>query len=172
MPVLFALAATRNFNRHCHEVQRFREEVGHRLLLGDGEAMGEGDAGDEGGPHGRFLPWGRVGPWELYNALRMNACDYVMPDFMRIGGVTGWQRAAAIAGAAGIPVSTHLYPEVAAHVMRVTETAHWLEWQDWANPILKQPYEIRDSELQIPDLPGVGLEWDEKAVSANLADSV
>jgi mandelate racemase len=111
------------------------------------------------------------GPRALYNALKMNACDYVMPDFMRIGGVTGWQRAAAIAGAAGIPVSTHLYPEVAAHVMRVTETAHWLEWQDWADPILKRPYEIRDSELHIPDLPGVGLEWDEKAVSANLADS-
>jgi mandelate racemase len=111
------------------------------------------------------------GPRALYNALQMNACDYVMPDLMRIGGVTGWQRAAAIAGAAGIPVSTHLYPEVAAHVMRVTETAHWLEWQDWADPILKQPYEIRDSELQIPDVPGVGLEWDEKAVSANLADS-
>jgi mandelate racemase len=111
------------------------------------------------------------GPRALYNALRMNACDYVMPDFMRIGGVTGWQRAAAIAGAAGIPVSTHLYPEVAAHVMRVTETAHWLEWQDWANPILKQPYEIRDSALHIPDVPGVGLEWDEKAVAANLADS-
>ncbi len=111
------------------------------------------------------------GPRALYNALRMNACDYVMPDFMRIGGVTGWLRAVAIAGAAGIPVSTHLYPEVAAHVMRVTETAHWLEWQDWANPILKQPYEIRDSELQIPDVPGIGLEWDEKAVSANLADS-
>ncbi len=39
------------------------------------------------------------------------------------------------------------------------------------DPILKQPYEISDSELQIPDVPGVGLEWDEKAVSANLADS-
>jgi hypothetical protein len=59
-----------------------------------------------------------------------------MPDFMRIGGVTGWLRASAIAGAAGIPMSTHLYPEVAAHVMRVTETAHWLEWQDWADPVL------------------------------------
>jgi len=67
------------------------------------------------------------GPRALYTALQMKACDYVMPDFMRIGGVTGWQRAAAIAAAAGIPISTHLYPEVAAHVMRVTETAHWLE---------------------------------------------
>ena len=88
------------------------------------------------------------GPRALYTALQMKACDYVMPDFMRIGGVTGWQRAAAIAAAAGIPISTHLYPEVAAHVMRVTETAHWLEWQDWTNPILQQPYEVKDGELQ------------------------
>jgi mandelate racemase len=111
------------------------------------------------------------GPRALYIALQMKACDYVMPDFMRIGGVTGWQRAAAIAAAAGIPISTHLYPEVAAHVMRVTETAHWLEWQDWANPILQQPYEVKSGELHIPDVPGVGLEWDEKAVAAHLADN-
>jgi mandelate racemase len=111
------------------------------------------------------------GPRALYTALQMKACDYVMPDFMRIGGVTGWQRAAAIAAAAGIPISTHLYPEVAAHVMRVSETAHWLEWQDWANPILQQPYGVEGGELIIPDVPGVGLEWDEKAVEAHLADN-
>ena len=77
------------------------------------------------------------GPREMHKALQKKACDLVMPDFMRIGGVTGWMRAAAIAGAAGMPMSTHLYPEVAAHVMRVTETAHWLEWQDWADPVLQ-----------------------------------
>jgi mandelate racemase len=93
-----------------------------------------------------------------------------MPDFMRIGGVTGWLRAAAIAGAAGIPMSTHLYPEVAAHVMRVTETAHWLEWQDWADPILQQPYKIEDGRLHVPDTPGTGLEWNEAAVAANQRD--
>ena len=112
------------------------------------------------------------GPRALYTALEMKACDYVMPDFMRIGGVTGWLRAAAIAGAAGIPVSTHLYPEVAAHVMRVTETAHWLEWQNWADPILERPYEIKDSELHVPNVPGVGLSWDEAAVAAHLVESV
>jgi len=110
------------------------------------------------------------GPRELHKALQQKACDLVMPDFMRIGGVTGWTRAAAIAGAAGIPVSTHLYPEVAAQVMRVTETAHWLEWQDWADPILQRPYEIKDGFLHIPDVPGVGLEWDEAAVVAHLAE--
>jgi mandelate racemase len=107
------------------------------------------------------------GPRELHKALQKKACDLVMPDFMRIGGVTGWVRAAAIAGTAGVPMSTHLYPEVAAHMMRVTETAHWLEWQDWADPILQKPYDIKDGLLHIPDVPGVGLEWDEDAVAAN-----
>jgi len=49
---------------------------------------------------------------------------------MAAGGVSGWLHAVPIAAAAVIQVSTHLYPEVAAHLMRVTETAHWLEWQD------------------------------------------
>ncbi|MFO1314168.1 MAG: enolase C-terminal domain-like protein [Burkholderiales bacterium] len=105
------------------------------------------------------------GPRELQLALQKKSCDFVMPDFMRIGGVSGWSRAAAIAGAAGIPVSTHLYPEVAAHVMRVTETAHWLEWQDWINPLLMKPYDVDRGLLQIPDVPGVGLEWNEEAVA-------
>jgi len=110
------------------------------------------------------------GPRELLKALQRKACDLVMPDFMRIGGVTGWLRAAGIAGAAGVPISTHLYPEVAAHVMRVSESAHWLEWQDWANPILRRPYEVKDGMLHIPDLPGVGLEWDEDAIAASRPD--
>jgi mandelate racemase len=110
------------------------------------------------------------GPRELMKALQHTACDLVMPDFMRIGGVTGWLRAAAIAGTAGVPISTHLYPEVAAHVMRVSETAHWLEWQDWAEPILRRPYEIKGGMLHIPDEPGIGLEWDEDAVAASRAD--
>jgi mandelate racemase len=110
------------------------------------------------------------GPRDLHTALAMKACDLVMPDFMRIGGITGWLRAAPIAAAAGIPVSTHLYPEVGAHVMRVTETAHWLEWQDWADPILQQPYAVKDSRLAIPDRPGLGLEWNEDAVKAHLVE--
>jgi mandelate racemase len=107
------------------------------------------------------------GPRELHKALQKKACDFVMPDFMRIGGVTGWLKSAAIAGAAGVPMSTHLYPEVAAHVMRVTETAHWLEWQDWADPILQKPYTVKDGFVHIPDVPGIGLEWNEDAVAAH-----
>jgi mandelate racemase len=105
------------------------------------------------------------GPRLLYQAVLAGAGDYVMPDLMRIGGVSGWLRAAAITSAAGIPMSTHLYPEIAAHLMRVTDTAHWLEWQDWANPILSEPFEVNDGYLLVPDRPGQGIAWDEKAVA-------
>ncbi len=104
------------------------------------------------------------GPRDLFEAIRAGAGDYVMPDLMQIGGISGWLSAAPVAAAAGIQVSTHLYPEVAAHLMRVSETAHWLEWQDWADPILQSPFPIKDSCVDIPDLPGIGIEWDEDAV--------
>lgn len=104
------------------------------------------------------------GPRALHQALRMAAGDYVMPDLMRIGGVTGWLRAAAVAGAAGVEMSSHLYPEFSAHLMRVTETAHWLEWQDWANPILAAPFDVADGLIAIPNRPGAGIAWNEEAV--------
>jgi mandelate racemase len=105
------------------------------------------------------------GPRQMYQAVRAGAGDYVMPDLMRIGGVSGWLRAASIAGAAGIPMSTHLYPEMSAHLMRVTDTAHWLEWQDWADPVLAEPFRLDDGHLVVPDRPGQGIAWDEKAVA-------
>lgn len=110
------------------------------------------------------------GPRELLRAVQARAGDYVMPDLMRIGGVSGWLRAVPIAAALGIEVSTHLYPEVCGHLMRVTETAHWLEWQDWANPILAEPFEVKHGRLVVPDRPGCGIEWDEKAVKRYSCD--
>ena len=105
------------------------------------------------------------GPRALYDALLAGAGDFYMPDLMRIGGVTGWMRAAAIAGVAGIELSSHLYPEVSAHLLRVSESAHWLEWQDWADPILAEPFKLQDGHLAIPEVPGNGLAWDADAVA-------
>ena len=105
------------------------------------------------------------GPRAMLAAIRAQACDLVMPDLMRIGGVTGWLQAAAIADAAGIPASSHLYPEVSGHLLRVTPTGQWLEWQDWAHPVLARPFEVRSGQLHLPDVPGHGLEWDEDAVA-------
>jgi mandelate racemase len=104
------------------------------------------------------------GPRHFLQAVAAGAADCYMPDLERIGGVTGWLRSAAIAGAANLHMSTHLYPEFSAHLMRVTETADWLEWRDWGVPFLAEPFEIRDGAIHIPDRPGAGIAWDEAAV--------
>jgi len=104
------------------------------------------------------------GPGQMEQALRAGACDFVMPDYARIGGVTGWVQAAGIAATGGIPMSSHLLPEVSAHLLAATPTAHWLEYVDWADAILQQPLEIRDGAAMISDRPGAGLDWDASAV--------
>lgn len=105
------------------------------------------------------------GPRDFLNAVTMSAADFYMPDLMRIGGVTGFMRAAAIAGAAGIPLSNHLYPEFSAHLLRVCETGDWLEWRDWGNPLIQEPFQVQDGFTIVPDRPGAGIEWNEDAVS-------
>lgn len=105
------------------------------------------------------------GPAAMATALAAGACDFAMPDFARIGGVSGWLEAAAIAETARMPMSSHLYPEFSAHLLAATPTCHWLEYVDWAAPILKQPIEIRDGHAVIPNRPGAGIEWNEDAVA-------
>jgi mandelate racemase len=104
------------------------------------------------------------GSRDLFTFLSAGAVHYAMADLMRIGGVTGWVRAAGLAGAAGVQFSNHLYPEISAHLMRVTPSAHWLEWVDWANPILADPLEPRNGEVVAPDRPGSGVDWNEDGV--------
>lgn len=98
-------------------------------------------------------------------ALAARACDYVMPDLERIGGVSGWQRASGLAAATGIEMSSHLFPEVSAHLLAVTPTCHWLEYVDWAAPVLAEPLRIEDGAAVIPEKPGNGLAWNPEAVA-------
>ena len=109
-----------------------------------------------------------MGPEQMAQALAAGACDYVMPDLERIGGVTGWMRAAALAQGAGIEMSSHLFAEASAQLLPVTPTGHWLEYVDWADPVLQEPVRI-EKGLAMPSLrPGLGMVWDEKAVKKYL----
>ncbi|MFI5612642.1 enolase C-terminal domain-like protein [Amycolatopsis sp. NPDC051903] len=106
-----------------------------------------------------------AGPRAMATALAHGACDLVMPDLDRIGGVTGWRDAAALADTHGIPLSSHLYPEVSAHLLAASATAHRLEYVDWAAPILRDPLSVVDGCATPPDRPGTGVDWDADAVA-------
>lgn len=106
--------------------------------------------------------WGIL---DMQHAIDSRASDYMMLDVMKIGGVTGWIRAASLTASKGIPVSTHLWPEISAQLLCITPTAHWLEYSDWWNPVLKEPLQLnKDGFAIINNVIGSGVEWNEKAV--------
>ncbi len=106
--------------------------------------------------------WWGTAPMQA--SLAAGAGDLVMPDLMKIGGVSGWLRAAAIAQAWRRPMSSHIFQEFTAHLMPVTPTAHWLEYLDIADPVLRQPLQIVDGKAVVRDAPGAGLAWVDEAV--------
>ncbi len=112
------------------------------------------------------------GLYDLIQSINKKASTFIMPDLMRIGGVSGWLEASHVAEHYNLKFSTHLFPEVSAHLMNVTPTSHWLEYVDWANPILKDTgFKIEKGYFSLPDIPGTGIEWNEenmKKYSINL----
>jgi mandelate racemase len=107
--------------------------------------------------------WGAL---DLQHAVDAHASDFLMPDVMKIGGVTGWMRAAAIASARGLRVSNHLWPEISAQLLSVTPTAHWLEYADWWNPVIRDPLVVREGMTDPAGVSGSGVDWNEGAVAA------
>ena len=106
------------------------------------------------------------GPEAMIEALAASACDYVMPDAGRIGGVSGWIQAAGIAAAHGMEMSSHLMPEISAHLLAATPTRHYLEYVDWANAFLEEPIQIKDGFAHAATRPGIGLSWRREALKA------
>jgi mandelate racemase len=104
-------------------------------------------------------------PAAMSVALDAQAGDYVMPDLERIGGVTGWREAAAIAQSRNVKMSSHLFPEVSAHLLAATPTCHFLEYVDWADVLVEEPLAIVDGHAVVPSRPGSGMVWDKSAVA-------
>ncbi|MEN8196052.1 MAG: enolase C-terminal domain-like protein [Pseudomonadota bacterium] len=107
---------------------------------------------------------------DMQKALDAGAADVFMPDACKIGGVTGWLRAAGLADGCGMPLSSHLYPEISAHLLAVTPTRHWLEYVDWGQTVLKRKLQAVEGHVTAPEIPGVGIEWDEDAVARYAVD--
>lgn len=103
-------------------------------------------------------------PRGFAEAIAAGASDFIMPDLMKVGGITGWLNVASQADAASIPMSSHILPEASAHVLPVTPTAHYLEVLDFAGAVLAEPFAITDGTLTARG-PGLGIAWNESAVA-------
>ncbi|MGE3267567.1 MAG: enolase C-terminal domain-like protein [Chloroflexota bacterium] len=103
-------------------------------------------------------------PHGFQHLLDAQACDVVMPDVQRVGGVTGWMRVAALAEARRLPIASHLFPEISVHLLAASPTAHILEYMPWAQPIMAEKLVIQNGAAYVPPRPGLGLVFDDAAI--------
>jgi mandelate racemase len=87
-----------------------------------------------------------------------------MPDLCRMGGVTGWKKAAALAEAFHTPVSNHMYVEFGAHLQASIPNRTYLDSIDWLAPLFEEPLRVIDGAITLPEAPGIGLRLDRKAI--------
>lgn len=106
-------------------------------------------------------------PADAARALEAGTTDLAMPDLIKIGGFSGWFRAATMAHAAGAPVSSHLFVEGSAHALTATHGAHFLEWLDVAGGLMVDPYAVIDGCVTARG-PGLGITWDPDKVAHHL----
>jgi mandelate racemase len=108
------------------------------------------------------------GPADTATSIAARASDLVTLDVMKLGGVGGWLRAAGLAEGAGLPASSHAFPELSVQLLPLTPTCDRLEYLDHVGGILTEPVQVRDGRACPPAGPGNGIEWDE-SVLARLA---
>lgn len=88
-----------------------------------------------------------------------------MPDVIKIGGVTGWLRAAALPQSHGTPMSIHIFQEISVHLLAITPICDLLECMDLAGPVLTQSMLFGNGRAIALQVPGTGISWTEEAAS-------
>ena len=107
--------------------------------------------------------------WHPADAARMlPETDLAMPDLVKIGGLTGWMRAAAMAEAHSVPVSSHLFIEASAHALAATPNAHFLEYLDIAGGLMTDPLPLVSGCITARG-PGLGITWDPEKLKRHAA---
>ena len=101
---------------------------------------------------------------EVLALVQARATNYVMPDLMRMAGVTEWIKSAHIAESFGLPITPHLFMEHSSHLACAVPNAVWQEYQPWWQPIMATPINVVDGAIQLSEAPGFGIDLDDSAV--------
>ena len=114
--------------------------------------------------------------WQFKDLILRGRVDILQPDIVKVPGFTEFQRIAALASAFGKPITVHnIQPTLSAvahlHVCAAYPIIPYSQEyniepisirDEWA--ILKTPLHVKDSYLEVPSGPGLGVELDEDVI--------
>ena len=107
--------------------------------------------------------WGIV---PFRHMIEARSVDIVMVDIARVGGVSQWMKVAGMAEAFNLPVVSHVMPEILVHVVAACPNGLTVEYMPWMIALYEETPAIENGQLVLPDKPGLGLKFDEKAIAA------
>ena len=107
--------------------------------------------------------WG-IAPFR--HMVEARSVDIVMIDLARVGGITQWMKVAAMAEAFNLPVVSHVMPEIHAHLVAACPNGLTVEYMPWMLRLFEETPRLEKGALVLPDRPGLGLRFDNKAVAA------
>ncbi len=100
----------------------------------------------------------------LLRLLQARAVDYLMVDLMRMGGITQFRKVAALAEVFGVPVTSHLLPELNAHCIAAIPNGLVVEGMPWTQMLFEGLPELVNGNLLLSERPGHGLNLNEAVV--------
>ena len=104
------------------------------------------------------------GKYAFRPLLEKRSVDTLIVDLQRVGGVTEWMRVATMAQAWNLPVASHVFHDISAHLVAAIPNGRIVEYMPLWDVIYQEPPEVKDGHIRISDKPGIGLELDRQAV--------
>ena len=73
---------------------------------------------------------------------------------------------AGMAEAFNLPVVSHLVPEIQVHLVAAVPNGLTVEYMPWMLALYEETPAIENGKLVVPNKPGLGLKFDEKAIAS------
>jgi len=104
-------------------------------------------------------------PGQFADYMQARACSIVQVDVGRVGGITPWLKVAHMAEAMNLAVCPHFLMELHVSLVCAIPNSWMLEYIPQLDPITETRLDIRDGLAHPPEMPGLGIGWDEDAIA-------
>ena len=96
--------------------------------------------------------------------IEAKACDILMPDLQRIGGLSEMRKVAGLAASFDMPISTHIFTEQSLCFSGSSPNCISVEHMPWFAPLFNEAMELENGELIIPERAGIGFTFNSEAI--------
>jgi L-alanine-DL-glutamate epimerase-like enolase superfamily enzyme len=104
-------------------------------------------------------------PGQFADYMQARACSIVQVDVGRVGGITPWLKVAHMAEAMNLAVCPHFLMELHVSLVCAIPNSWMLEYIPQLDAITETRLDIRAGLAHPPEVPGLGIGWDEGAIA-------